>query len=62
VLLQKLFTARPVAEGEALAPDDILFLRDAEGITGEAWDTVVGARARRPLAAGERLLLEDLAA
>lgn len=62
VLLQKLFVARPVAEGEALAPDDILFLRDAEGITGEAWNAVVGARARRPLAAGERLLLEDLAA
>lgn len=62
VLLQKLFVARPVTAGATISPDDILFLRDADGITGDQWDTIVGARARRSLAAGERLLLEDIAA
>jgi N-acetylneuraminate synthase/N,N'-diacetyllegionaminate synthase len=62
VLLQKLFVARPVAEGETIQAEDVLFLRDADGMTGEAWDQVVGARAVRALAAGEHLRPEDLAA
>jgi sialic acid synthase SpsE len=62
VLLQKLFVARPVAEGATIEAEDVLFLRDADGMTGEAWDRVVGARTLRALAAGERLRPEDLAA
>ena len=54
------FARRDIAAGEALSPDDIVFLRPAGGIGPEEADALRGARATRPLAAGEKLAWADL--
>ena len=54
------FARRDIAAGEALAAGDLAFLRPAGGIGPEEADDLVGARAARAIAAGEKLAWADL--
>jgi N,N'-diacetyllegionaminate synthase len=54
------FARRDIAAGEAIAADAIVFIRPAGGIGPEEVDAVIGSRAARPIAAGEKLAWGDL--
>ena len=54
------FVRRDLAEGEAVAAADVAFLRPAGGIGPEEVDRLIGSRAARPIAAGEKLAWGDL--
>ena len=54
------FARRDIAAGTALVAGDLAFLRPAGGIGPEDVDALLGARAARPIAAGDRIGWEDL--
>jgi pseudaminic acid synthase len=58
--MRSLYVSLPVCAGEAISPKNIRCVRPSMGLHPKHYESVLGRRARRDLAAGERLRLEDL--
>lgn len=58
--MRSLYVCAPVAAGEAITAANIRCVRPSFGLHPRHYEEVLGRRARRHLAAGDRLRLEDL--
>jgi N,N'-diacetyllegionaminate synthase len=58
---KSIVTARPLAEGHALCPDDLAFKKPGDGIPAARWRELVGRRLRHAAAADHKLGFDDLA-
>ncbi len=58
---RSIFTSRDIAAGEELTPENVRIVRPGAGLHPRHWPEVIGARAKRPLAAGVPLGRDDLA-